>query len=213
MLRFHLALAVRSLIRRPGFALAAILLLALGTGANAAVFSVVRGVLLRPLPYAQPERLVSIWPGEYISNQEIGHWRDAAPSLDQVASLAPGWLMALVAEGGEPLDVTGARVSDNLFETLGVRAALGRTIVTGESTPGREGVVVLSDDLWRRRFAADPATIGRSDPDRRHASRSRGRDGARLRESLAQATSCGRPSRSVQEPDSTTPRSQWRWDD
>jgi putative ABC transport system permease protein len=162
MLRFHLALGLRSLIRRPGFTVAAILLLALGTGANAAVFSVVRGVLLRPLPFSQPDRLVAVWPGEYVSNQEIGYWRESATSLDQVASLSPGWLMALVAEGGEPLNVTGARVSDNLFETLGVRAALGRTIVTGESTPGRDRVVVLSDRLWRQRFAADPDTIGRS---------------------------------------------------
>ncbi len=157
-----LAVAVRTLIRRPGFTLAAVLLLALGAGANAAVFSVVRGVLLRPLPFTEPDRLVAVWPGEFVSNQEIALWREAAPSLAHVAAHSPGWLMALVAEGGEPLHVTGARVSDNLFETLGVRAALGRALLVGESTPGRDTVVVLSDGLWRTRFAADPATIGRS---------------------------------------------------
>ena len=162
MLWHDLRLAVRNLRRRPGFALTAILLLGLGAGANAAVFSVVRAVILRPLPLAAPDELVAVWPEEFVSNDDIGFWRDRAPSLAAVASVAPGWLMALVAEGGEPLKVTGARVSANLFETLGVRAALGRAFVAGDGTAGRERVVVLSAGLWRQRFAGDASVLGRS---------------------------------------------------
>jgi predicted permease len=162
MLLHDLRLAVRSLAGRPAFTATAILLLALGAGANAAVFSVVRGVLLRPLPFERPAGLVAIWPDESVSNEEIGFWRDRARSFDAVTGIAPGWLMALVAEGGEPLKITGAKVGGNFFTTLGVGAALGRTIVPGDDTVGRERVAVITDRLWRQRFAADPAVIGRS---------------------------------------------------
>jgi hypothetical protein len=152
-------LAFRNIFRRPAFAAIAITLLALGAGANAAVFSVVRGVLLRPLPFPQPDRLVAVWPGTFVSNEEVGYWRTHTRGFESIATQSPGWLMGLVAEGGEPLKVTGARVSDNLFRTLGASAALGRTIEPGE---GASRVVVLSDGLWRRRFAADPSALGRT---------------------------------------------------
>jgi hypothetical protein len=125
-----LTLAVRNIFRRPGFAIVAILLLALGAGANAAVFSVVRGVLLRPLPYPEPDRLVAIGPQFFISNQDVDYWRNRTRSFDQIAALSPGWMMGLVAAGGEPIKVTGARVSDNLFRALGASPALGRVIET-----------------------------------------------------------------------------------
>jgi hypothetical protein len=162
MLLHDVRLAVRGLARRPAFAVTAILLLALGSGANAAVFSVVRGVLLRPLPFRAPDRLVAVWPGQYVSNEEIGFWRSRASALSEVAGIATGWLMALGADGGEPLKVTGNRVSDNYFQVLGVTAAVGRAIAPGDGVVGRERVVVLSDCVWRRRFGADPSTIGRS---------------------------------------------------
>ncbi len=162
MLLHEIRLALRNLAGRPAFALTAVLLLALGAGANAAVFAVVRGVLLRPLPFAAPAQLVAVWPDEFVSTADVDFWRERATSLQGVAHLAPGWLMALTADGGEPLKVTGARVSDNLFALLGAPAALGRTVTAGENSPGRERVVVLSDGLWRRRFAADPAVLGRS---------------------------------------------------
>jgi predicted permease len=161
MVLHDLRLAVRNLARRPVFAATAILLLALGAGANAAVFSVVRGVLLRPLPFDRPEELVAVWPGEFVSNDAISFWRERATSLSAVAGVASGWLMALAADGGEPLQVSGARVSDNLFAMLGSPAALGRTLEPGDGTPGRERVVVLSDQLWRQRFAADASIVGR----------------------------------------------------
>jgi putative ABC transport system permease protein len=154
-------LAVRNLAHRPAFTLTAILLLALGAGANAAVASVVRGVLWLPLPFGAPERLVAVWPDEFVSNEDVAFWRERAQALEQVASLAPGWLMALSVENAEPQKVTGAKVSDNLFALLQVQPNLGRTFADGESTPGRDQVVVLSDRLWRQQFAADPAVLGR----------------------------------------------------
>ena len=157
-----LTLAVRHVFRRPGFAAIAICLLALGSGANAAVFSVVRAVVLRPLPYPEPDRLVALWPNQFISNEEIAYWRDHARSFASIGGQSPGWMMGLVADGGEPLKVTGARISDNLFQTLGARPALGRTIEPGDAAPGRNRVAVLSDGLWRRRFGGDPNVIGRS---------------------------------------------------
>jgi putative ABC transport system permease protein len=156
-----LTLAVRNIFRRPGFAVVAILLLALGAGANAAVFSVVRGVLLRPLPFPEPERLVAFWPTNFVSNEEVAYWRDHTRSFTHIAAISPGWMMGLVAETGEPIKVTGGRVSDNIFQTLGARAALGRTIEPGDARPGAPAVAVLSDKLWRSRFNADPNVIGR----------------------------------------------------
>lgn len=156
-----LTLAVRNLIRRPAFAVTAVLLLSLGAGANAAVFSVVRGVLLRPLPYHQPERLAAISPAWFLMNEDLAYWRARSRGLQDIAALSRGWLMALVVEGQEPLKVTGGRVTDNLFTTLGVSAALGRTIVPGDGTPGRQPVVVLSSGVHERFFRGDSNVLGR----------------------------------------------------
>lgn len=158
---FHdLRIAVRNLVRRPAFAITAVLLLAVGAGANAAVFSVVRGVLVRPLPYPEPDRLVAFWPGAFISNEEVDYWRQHTHSVAEIATQAPGWMMALTSTGQEPLKVTGAKTSDNLFTTLGVRAAVGRVIEPGDAAPGRPRVAVIADNLWRTRFAASTAVIG-----------------------------------------------------
>src|SRR5687767_9005524 len=113
-----LTLAVRNIFRRPGFAVVAILLLALGAGANAAVFSVVRGVLLRPLPLPVPDRLVAFLPSNFAANEEVAYWRDNTHSFTQIAAVSPGWMIVLVVESGEPIKVTGGRVSDNIFQTI-----------------------------------------------------------------------------------------------
>ena len=134
-----LSLAFRSIFRRPGFAAVAIALLALGSGANAAVFSVVRGVLIRPLPFPDPDRIVAVWPNQFISNDDLLYWRERTHSFSEIAAQSPGWMMGLVADGGEPIKVTAARVSDNLFKTLGATAAVGRTIEPGNATPSRRG--------------------------------------------------------------------------
>ena len=156
MLAHDLWSAVRNLIRRPGFALTGILLLALGAGANAAVFSVVRGVLLRPLPFDSPGRLVAVWPGEFVLNDEVAFWRERAHGLSAVATVSPGWLMALASDAAPAAKMTAAKVSDNLFTMLGVTPAIGRTLADGDSAAGSPRVVVLSDALWRQRFAATP---------------------------------------------------------
>jgi predicted permease len=155
-------LAIRTSLRRPLFAATAVVLIALGTGANAAVFSVVRGVLLKPLPYPEPDRLVAFWPDWFVSNEEIEYWRQRTRSFDAIAAQAPGWRMALTTEAGEPVQVTGARATDNLFTTLGARAALGRTFEPGDALPGQPRVAILADAFWRTRFDGDPAVLGRT---------------------------------------------------
>ncbi len=156
-----LSLAFRNIFRRPGFATVAITLMALGAGANAAVFSVVRGVLLKPLALPEPDRLVALAPQFFISNEEMDYWRTRTRSFEHIAAISPGWMMGLVAEGGEPIKVTGGRVSDNMFRALGARAALGRTIEPGDAKPGAPQVAVISHGLWRTRFNSDPRVIGR----------------------------------------------------
>jgi putative ABC transport system permease protein len=155
-------LAVRNLVRRPGFAVAAILLLALGAGANAAVFSVVRAVLLKPLAYRQPEQLVAFWPNAFVSTEETLYWRARTRSFQEIAFVSPGWMMALVADGLDPLNVTGGRTSDNVFTTLGVEAILGRTLLPSDSAAGSARVAVITAALYQRHFMSDPRTIGRT---------------------------------------------------
>jgi putative ABC transport system permease protein len=162
MALIDLTMALRALTRRPGFALTAVLLLALGAGSNAAVFSVVRAVLLRPLPFAEPDRLVAIGPRVFISQQDEGYLSQRARSLQAVAAQSPGWLMSLVAAGGEPLKVTGAKVTGNFFSVLGTAPAVGRAFAHGEDATGRHRVAVLSHALWQTRFGGDPRALGRS---------------------------------------------------
>ena len=120
-----LSLAFRNIFRRPGFAAVAITLLALGAGANAAVFSVVRGVLLRPLPFPEPDRLVAVGPttSSPMRSSTTGASERAASSRSR--RMSPGWMMGLVADGGEPIKVTGGRVSDNMFKALGASRGAG----------------------------------------------------------------------------------------
>jgi predicted permease len=153
--------AVRALRRRPGFTIVAILTLALGIGANAAIFSAVRGILLSPLPFRAPERLVSFNAEQFIANAELLHLQQNARTLDGVAALSPGWGMALTGRG-EATQLNTNRVSTNLLDVLGVRPMLGRTFVDGESIPGRETVAILSHALWAERFGSDRSIIGRS---------------------------------------------------
>jgi predicted permease len=160
--------ALRALRRAPGFAALVIATLALGIGATTAIFSVVHGVLLRPLPYREAERLVTVshfYPS--LDNLEAGvsapgfaDYRDRARSLASVAVRA-GWQPNLTGLG-EPERLQGARVSGAYFSTLGVSPALGRALRPDEDEPGRQFVVVLSDGFWRRRFGADPRAVGRT---------------------------------------------------
>ena len=157
--------AARLLRRTPGFTAVALVTLALGIGANTAIFSVVNAVLLRPLPYASPERLVMIGDrGPDGAAGNVGYttfldWRDRSHAFEEMA-LIRSWTPTLMADGG-PERIGGMRVSANFFHMLGVRPAIGRDFHAGEDTPNGWRVVVLSDGLWRRRFNGDPAAIGR----------------------------------------------------
>ena len=164
--------ALRGLRKNPGFALVIILTLALGIGANSAIFSVVNGVLLRPLPYGDPERLVFIWnqfpaAGEDempVSQPEILDWQEQAEVFEGVAGLTTGEQNVLwtLTENGETEKYEGAFTTANLFDVLGVNAALGRTFLPEEGQQGAEPLIILSDGFWRRRMGADPNIIGRA---------------------------------------------------
>ncbi len=158
--------AARRLARTPGFTLVALLTLALGIGANTAIFSVVHGVLLRPLPFKDPDRLYWIWSRHTSTDRypfqlpEFCDYRDQNKTLESLAGFA-NWSANLTGDG--PAErLSGLRVSGGLFETLGARAAVGRTLRPDDDTPGHEKVAVLSHGLWQRRFGGDPAIVGRS---------------------------------------------------
>ena len=160
--------AVRTLSKSPGFTLVAVLTLALGIGANTAIFTVVNAVLLRPLPYADPDRLVDInhfYPS--LNNLRAGvsapGFRDYSAHRDVFAHAAVEQPAGLNLTGvGDPERVTASRVSGEFFTTLGVGAALGRTLRPDETEDGHNQVVVLSDGYWRRKFGADGGVVGRT---------------------------------------------------
>ncbi len=153
-------LAIRTLVRRPGFTVAAVATLALGIGANTAVFSVVDGVMWRSLGYEAPDRLVAVWAGRSMSVREIAFLRDNAESFVGVASVA-GWTMALSGVAN-PTQVYGARTSANLFTTLGTPAQLGRVFQRDDGFADARPVVILSNGLWKTRYGADETMLGRS---------------------------------------------------
>ncbi|HKG90973.1 MAG TPA: ABC transporter permease [Gemmatimonadaceae bacterium] len=178
-LLFDLKFAVRSLARAPGFTAAVVLTLALGIGANAAIYSVVRGVLLEPLPFERPEQIVTVWedlrqPGLERSTVSPPEFADLAAratgrggALEQAAvhvgvnRNVSGVCAANGGAGCDPERLQGAAVTAGFWPTLGVRPLLGRVFAADEDRPGAR-VVVLSHALWRRRFAADPALVGRT---------------------------------------------------
>lgn len=160
VLRHDSLFAWRQARRQPVFTVVAMLTFALGIGANTAIFSVVRGVLLRPLPYREPARLAAIWPGRAISNAELLYLQQHARSLQSVAAFSPGWGIALTG-AGEPRQLHAARVSVNFLATLGARPAIGRDLAPNESQSGAWDVALLSHDLWVSQFASDSAAVGR----------------------------------------------------
>ncbi len=160
--------ALRALGRNPGYAAIVILILAAGIGANTAMFSIVDGVLLRALPFHEPEQLYAIQesvpkfaniaPDFPVNAMHFFEWRKRWTSAEQI-SLIDGRTFNLTS-GGEPERVNAARVSSNLFPMLGVQPQLGRGFLEAEDFPGRDQVVLLSDGLWRRRFHSDPNVLG-----------------------------------------------------
>jgi putative ABC transport system permease protein len=160
-----LRFGVRTLFRNPGFAAVAVLTLALGTGATSAIFSFVYAVVLRPLPYPEPDRLLSV--AEHRNGASMGlsapdylDWRAAATSFEQLSASAS--TTANLTGRGEPERVNAVRVSGNHFDALGVPAALGRGFRPTDEPFGAPRVTVLGDGLWRHRFAADPGLVGQT---------------------------------------------------
>jgi len=161
-----LRFGARALRRNPGFAAIAVLTLALGIGANAAIFSVVNAVLLEPLPWREPGRAVMIWSKwvafekTWVATGEVMDYRRRATTLSEVAAWGDGQVN--LTGDGEPERVAAGNVSANLFSTLGVAPLLGRTFTATEDLPNGPSLVVLSHSLWSRRYAADPNIAGRT---------------------------------------------------
>jgi putative ABC transport system permease protein len=159
-------LAVRMLMRSPGFALAALLTLGLGIGANTAIFSIVHAVLFRPLPFAEPERLVVVGDRDNDGNaSNMGFTtfvdiRERSHTFETMAMMR-SWAPTLVVSG-EAERLQAVRVTAQFFSMLGVHPALGRDFRADEDRPDRRRVLILTDGLWRRRFGADPTVIGRT---------------------------------------------------
>jgi putative ABC transport system permease protein len=161
-----LRFGLRMLLKNPGFTFVAALTLALGIGANTAIFSVVNAVLLRSLPYRDPDRLVLLSQYRAVAEMDGANgetyleWRDQAKAFEQIAAYT--FYSAVLTGSGEPERLAVGKVSTDLFATLGVAPALGRAFTPAEYTDGGEPVVILSDGLWRRRFGGDPQVIGRA---------------------------------------------------
>jgi putative ABC transport system permease protein len=169
-LRQDLRYGARMLLKHPGFTFVAVLTLALGVGANTALFSAVYAVLLRPLPFAAADRLVVMWKRDVTANQplvelsiaEFNDWREQGRSFERLAAMPTsvyGYGYVLTGRG-EPVQVESARVSADFFASLGASPLLGRTFTAEDDRPGAARVAVISHRLWRERFGADANLVG-----------------------------------------------------
>jgi len=161
-----LRFVLRTLRHSPGFTLVVMTTLGLGIGINTAIFSLVNGVLLKPLPYVEPDRLMTIWeanPQLDIPQDQVaaGTYRDWAERATSFSALGAYNFDAYILGGSaEPEQIRGSRLSPSIFDVLGVQPALGRAFREDEATPGNDFVVILSDGFWTRRLGADPEVLG-----------------------------------------------------
>jgi putative ABC transport system permease protein len=162
--------AFRMMFKNPGFTLVALLTLGLGIGANTAIFSIVNTLLLRPLHYGNPERIVMVWQDytkrtgrerEWTSPDTFFDWRNQNQVFEGI-SVLDAWLPTIISD--QPEQLPGALVNYNMFSILGVQPALGRNFTKEEDVPNGPRVVILSDGLWKRKFASDPNVIGKTLP-------------------------------------------------
>src|SRR5437660_7065682 len=159
---------IRGLLKRPGFTAIAVITLALGIGANTAMFSVINAVLLRPLPYHEPDRLVTIWEESPerdmyempVSFANLRDWVDQNHSFEQISAYT--FTNLNLTGAGEPARLGTVRASANLFPLVGVAPQLGRTFLTEEDRDGANRVVILGHALWQSRFGSDSGIIGKS---------------------------------------------------
>jgi putative ABC transport system permease protein len=157
---------LRSLWKRPGFTVVALITLALGIGANTAIFSLINAVLIRPLPFREPDRLVWSWGNirnggnrASVSPLDYLDYRQQNRTFEEFAAMISVPLSANLTGGGEPQRLTAAGVTGNFFQALGVQPALGRTLMLENESTGRDQVAVLSYGLWQKRFGGDPGII------------------------------------------------------
>jgi putative ABC transport system permease protein len=158
----------RMLLKYPGFALIAVITLALGIGANTVIFSVINGVLLSSLPYPNPEQLAMVWcdnkrqgiPDDITSYPNFVDWRDRNKTFQGMAGVTSG--RTNLTGTGEPEEISDANVSINFFQLMGVNPVLGRVFTAEEEQTGRDRVVVLSYSLWQRRFGGDREILSRT---------------------------------------------------
>jgi putative ABC transport system permease protein len=160
----------RMLLKRPGFTVVAVVALALGIGANSAIFSVVNAVMLRPLPYADPARLISAESVNSLNAQreisgvspaDFWDWKDQSQAFEQLAALSGGGGFSLM-DVDQPDVFPGARVSFNFFQTFGVQPLLGRVFTSEDGQLNAPDTVILSHRLWMRRFGGDPSVVGKT---------------------------------------------------
>ncbi|HSQ24417.1 MAG TPA: ABC transporter permease [Pyrinomonadaceae bacterium] len=159
---------LRGLWKRPGFTMVALITLALGIGANTAIFSLINAVLIRPLPFHEPDRLVWTWGnirngGNHASVSPLDYldYRHQNRTFEEFAAMISVPISANLTGGGEPQRLSAAGVTGNFFQALGVQPALGRTFLLENETTGRDQVAVLSYGLWQKRFGGDPGIINR----------------------------------------------------
>src|SRR5262245_47662084 len=158
----------RMLLKSPGFTLIAVLTLAMGIGANVAIFSVVNAVLIRPLPFREPDRLVWSWGNirnggnrASVSPLDYLDYRSQNHTFEDFAAMISVPISANLTGNGEPQRLTAAGVTGNFFQALGVPATLGRTLLLENEKTGHDQVAVLSYALWQNRFGADPGIINK----------------------------------------------------
>ena len=160
---------IRALAKAPGFTIIAVLAIALGIGANTAIFSVVNAILLRPLPYPEPQQLIRAYLQEAASGRtstfgsaDFLAWRDHQQSFEHVAAYDTMQGSFALTGLGNPERISGVAVSAHFFSTLGVTPILGRSFTAEDDHPGSEPVVVISENFWRNHLSSDPNVIGRS---------------------------------------------------
>ncbi|MBA3255730.1 MAG: ABC transporter permease, partial [Pyrinomonadaceae bacterium] len=156
----------RMLLKNPGITLIAVLTLALGIGANTAIFSVVNAVMLRPLPYKNPDRLVSLWEnvpehGRWrVTPANFFDWKKQNTLFEDIAAF--GAATMTLTGAGEPEQILGTRTSARYFSVVGVEPILGRSFLSEEYEPGKGQVVILGHGFWQRRYGADQQIVGKT---------------------------------------------------